>query len=227
MSRILITGASGNLGRAVVERLLDDDHHIITADRVQNTERPVENHKLESIAIDLMDEEASRKTVNSIIENGLDAAVLLVGGFNMGSIKETDLSSIDKMIKLNFNTAYNIVRPLLPYFLDRPQGGQFILIGARPPLNPEHGTHIVGYTLSKTLVFKLADLINVEGKGKNVTATMVVPSLIDTKPNREAMPDADHSSWVPPEIIADVIAFSLTDAGKMMREPILKVYNNS
>jgi len=77
------------------------------------------------------------------------------------------------------------------------------------------------------LVFKLADFINAEGKEKSVGATVVVPSVIDTDLNREAMPDADFSTWVPPERIADAIAYSLSASGRMTRDTVIKIYNNS
>ena len=229
MSTIIITGSSGNLGTAVVKRLQQEAHHIITLDRMQPEHADPGNKLIESITIDLLDEAGSREKLKSIMaaHPGLDAAIMLVGGFAMGSIEDTDLSSIDKMISLNFKTAYNIVRPLMPYFMERQEGGHFILIGARPPMHPMQGKDMIAYTLSKTLIFKLAEFINAEGNGKNVGATVVVPSIIDTQLNREAMPDADHEGWVPPEKIADAIAYTLSEAGRMMRGTILKLYNRS
>jgi NAD(P)-dependent dehydrogenase (short-subunit alcohol dehydrogenase family) len=229
MSTIIITGASGNLGLAVVGRLSQEAHRIITLDR-SLPENPDQGNKLiENFQIDLMDEEGAGAKVKQLIKDNpeLDAAILLVGGFAMGGIDETGLSDIDKMISLNFNTAYNIVRPLLPYFLNRPGGGHFILVGARPVMHPEQGKGMIAYTLSKSLVFRLAEFINAEGKDKNVGATVVVPSIIDTEVNREAMPDADHSTWVPPERIADAIAYALSPSGRMTRDTVIKIYNNS
>jgi len=228
MSTILITGASGNLGKAVVKRMLQEAHQIITLDR-EVKDPNSGNGLLENIQMDILDEAGSQEKMKNIISEHpqLDAAVLLVGGFTMGRVEDTSLSDIDRMINLNFKTAYNIVRPLLPHFLNRPEGGHFILVGARPQMHPMQGKDMVAYTLGKSLVFKLAEFINAEGKGKNVGATVVVPSIIDTSMNREAMPDADHSSWVPPERIADSIAYTLSDAGRMMRGTIIKLYNRS
>jgi NAD(P)-dependent dehydrogenase (short-subunit alcohol dehydrogenase family) len=77
------------------------------------------------------------------------------------------------------------------------------------------------------MVFKLAEFINVEGKDKNVTATVIVPSTIDTEANRKAMPGADFSKWVKPEVIAETISFYLSPEGRMIREAIVKIYNRS
>ena len=81
--------------------------------------------------------------------------------------------------------------------------------------------------MSKAMIFKLAEHINAEGGDKGVTATVIVPSTIDTEANRKAMPQADFSKWVPAENIADTISFSLSETGSMMRESVIKVYNRS
>ena len=86
---------------------------------------------------------------------------------------------------------------------------------------------MVAYSLAKSLIFRLAELMNDEAKGKNIVTSVVVPSTIDTPQNRKAMPDADFSNWVKPEAIADAIYFYCTDEAAVLREPLIKVYNNS
>jgi NAD(P)-dependent dehydrogenase (short-subunit alcohol dehydrogenase family) len=157
----------------------------------------------------------------------LDSAVLLVGGFAMGKLADTSNEDLDKMIRLNFYTALNVVRPLLRHFLQRPGGGRFVLVGSRPGLDAAAGKDFFAYSLSKAMVFKLAEFIDAEGKGKNVDAVVIVPSTIDTEANRKAMPDADFSKWVTPEVIAETISFYLSPEGRMIREAIVKVYNRS
>ena len=81
--------------------------------------------------------------------------------------------------------------------------------------------------LSKALLFNLANVLNAAAKGKNVTVSVVVPSTIDTEPNRQSMPDADWSKWVQPEQIADTLEFICSDKGLSLREPVYKVYNDA
>jgi NAD(P)-dependent dehydrogenase (short-subunit alcohol dehydrogenase family) len=116
---------------------------------------------------------------------------------------------------------------LLRHFLSRPAGGRFILVGARPGLVSKAGKDFFAYSVSKSMVFKLAEMINAEGEGKNVSATVIVPSVIDTDANRKSMPDADFSDWVSPEQIAGAIAFYLSDESSAIREAVVKVYNRS
>jgi NAD(P)-dependent dehydrogenase (short-subunit alcohol dehydrogenase family) len=86
---------------------------------------------------------------------------------------------------------------------------------------------VVAYALSKSLLFTLAELLNAEAKGTNVTATMVVPSTLDTPANRENMPDADTGNWVQPEALAEVLEFVVSEKGSPLRETVLKVYNKA
>ena len=229
MSTVLITGANGNLGQAVTERMLKDGNRVLALVGSGGAGDLPENEMLETHQVDLMEGEKTTTFIESALEKHpeLDAAVLLVGGFAMGRLSESSPEELDKMLRLNFYTTYHIVRNLLPYFLNNEKGGRFILIGSRPGLNPKEGKDMFAYTLAKSMVYHLAEFINVEGKGNNVTATVIVPSVIDTEDNRKAMPDADFSSWVPPENIADSISFVLSDTGRMFRETVIKIYNES
>ena len=78
--------------------------------------------------------------------------------------------------------------------------------------------------MSKTMVLRLAEFINAEGRDKNIRATVIVPGTIDTQANRRAMPDADFTRWVPPLRIAQAIAFCLSDAGRTLAENVMKIY---
>jgi NAD(P)-dependent dehydrogenase (short-subunit alcohol dehydrogenase family) len=227
MKSVLVTGASGNLGTSLVEELHKDGYHIIAT--LGSAKEPgIFNHlpNVESYVVDLLDEEKIADFLAKITDKPIHAAALLVGGFMAGSIGETDLAALDKMYRINFLTAFNLVKPLITRF--EAQGdGQFVFIGARPALVPEAGKNLFAYALSKSLIFELANLVNAQGKGKHISATVIVPSTIDTPINRQAMPDADPTKWVTPEAISKTIAFVLSDTGRTINEPVLKLYNQS
>lgn len=230
MASLIITGANGNLGPTVIKRLLKDGYHLHAAVGHSGEKKLPRDGRLEISQPDLFSEEESKKFVDySIIKYpDLQAAVLLAGGFAMGNIKDTRKSDLDKMINLNFYSAFHIVRPLLAHFLTRPGNrGQFILMGARPGLEADAGTDFFPYSMSKAMIFKLAEFINAVGKEKEVTATVIVPSTINTEANRKEMPDADFSEWVPAENVADAISFALSETGRMTRDSVIKLYNRS
>lgn len=228
MKTAIVTGASGNMGQAVIKKFIDEGYRVVGT-AIPNDPVPVDfpSGKFEKIIVDLMNEDDSQKFVNDIISKygSVDAAVLTVGGFAMGSVTETKTADITKQYKLNFETAYNVARPVFIQMMKQKNGRVFI-IGSKPGLSARHGKGMVAYGLAKSLIFRLAELMNDEAKGTNVVTSVVIPSTIDTPQNRKAMPEADPSKWVKPEAIADVIYFYCTQQAATLREPMIKVYNN-
>lgn len=227
MSRtIFITGASGNLGKATVEKFTSKgDRVIATVSPGKNLSFRVSGD-LQTVEADLTDESSVNNVIQTVIAKNktIDAAILLVGGFAMGGINETDGAALKKMFSLNFETAYFCARPLFNQ-MQKQNGGRIVLIGSRPALIASAGKGVLAYALSKSLLFKLAEMLNAEGAANNVITSVVVPSTIDTPQNREAMPNADFSKWVTPEAIAEVIDFAVSNP--TLREPVLKVYGKS
>ena len=229
MKTAIVTGASGNMGQAVVKKFIDEGYKVVGT-VIPNDPVPVDfpADKFEKVVVDLMNEDDSEKFVNDIISKygSVDTAVLTVGGFAMGSVGETKTADINKQYKLNFETAYNVARPSFVQMLKQ-KNGRIFIIGSKPGLSARHGKGMVAYGLAKSLIFRLAELMNDEAKGTNVVTSVVIPSTIDTPQNRKAMPDADPLKWVKPEAIADVIYFYCTEHAATLREPLIKVYNNA
>ena len=100
------------------------------------------------------------------------------------------------------------------------------MIGSKAGLETGEGNGMVAYSLGKSLVFRLAALMNTEAKGINVVTNVIVPGTIDTPQNRKAIPDADFSKWVKAEDIAGVIHYYCSDKAKAVSEPVIKFYNN-
>lgn len=226
MQTIIITGAAGNVGRAVVNQFLQKNYKVIAVTDPAHNDSFDVNENLQQYRVNVSDEAASQRFIDSLETGSIDVAVLTVGGFAMGSIATTPAAAIAQQYKLNFETAYNIARPVFARMMEQKRGRIF-LIGARPALNAAYGKGMTAYSLAKSLIFRLAELMNEEAKGTEVVTAVVVPSTIDTVQNRKAMPDADFSKWVQPEDIASVIYFHCSDAAGAIREPVIKIYGNS
>ncbi|OJY92636.1 MAG: hypothetical protein BGP14_15075 [Sphingobacteriales bacterium 44-15] len=223
----IITGASGNLGKAVVDKFLAAGYMVNgTVHSGKKNDTDSTNNKYEAVLVDLMDEKSAQQFVDAVIQkhHQIDVAVLTAGGFAMGSIAETKSADILQQYELNFATAYNIARPVFTQMLQQKKGRIF-LTGSRPGTDARYSKGMVAYGLSKALLFRLAELMNDEAKGTEVVTSVIVPGTIDTPQNRAAMPDADPTKWVTPESIADIIYYYCSASATIMREPILKVYN--
>ncbi|HEV7782612.1 MAG TPA: SDR family NAD(P)-dependent oxidoreductase [Chitinophagaceae bacterium] len=229
MKTAIVTGASGNLGQAVVKKFLEKDYYVTgTVIPDDSVAIDIRGKNFETAVVDLMKEELAQQFVELMVmkHDSIDVAVLTVGGFAMGSIIDTPTSAIAKQYKLNFETAYNVARPVFAQMMKQ-GNGRIFLIGSRPGADMKNSKGMAGYGLGKSLIFRLAELMNEEAKGTSVVTSVVVPSTIDTPQNRESMPKSDFSKWVTPGAIADIIYFHCSPEGAVLREPVIKVYGNS
>lgn len=85
--------------------------------------------------------------------------------------------------------------------------GRIFLIGSRPGFDMSNSKGTVAYGMNKSLIFRLAELMNEEAKGMNIVTSVVVPSTIDTPQNRTAMPEADFNKWIKPEAMLRLFIF--------------------
>jgi NAD(P)-dependent dehydrogenase (short-subunit alcohol dehydrogenase family) len=229
MKIAIITGASGNLGQAAIKKFIEGGYFVIgtvvPGDPVNINFRA---SSFEKVVVDLLNEGDSQKFVDTVISKygRIDVAILTVGGFAAGNIAETKTSDINKQYKLNFETAYNIARPAFVQ-MKRQGEGRIFIVGSRPGLDARNGRGMVAYGLAKSLLFRLADILNDETEGKDIVTSVVIPSTIDTSSNRKAMPNADFNAWVKTEQIADIIYFYSSEQASALREPVIKVYNNA
>lgn len=225
---ILITGASGHLGAAVLNHFSEKAWKIVAIGGRSGLALALQPLVAYHESVDLTDESRTGDFVKKVWQKHgpLRAAVLLAGGFAMAPLAETSDEDLRQMYDINFRTAWNVVKHLLPLF-EEEGAGRFVFIGARPALDPSTGTGAVAYSLSKSLLVQLARLIHAGSHNKGVTAHVIAPGIIDTKANRASMPDADFSRWTPPEAIAAAIEYLLSDAGTPLSQTILELYHDA
>jgi NAD(P)-dependent dehydrogenase (short-subunit alcohol dehydrogenase family) len=200
MKTIIVSGAAGSLGQVVVEQFAKAGYQVIGTVRKN---KPSASPAIRYHTLDLTNEKQAEEFVQNCIEQhgAIHAAALVAGGFAMGTLAETTEASLDAMLQLNFKTAYNLIRPLFTHMVAK-GGGTLIVIGSKPAIDRKLGKNMVAYTLSKSLLLNLVEILNEEGKDKGVTIHALIPGTIDTEDNRKSMPAADFSSWVKAETLA-------------------------
>lgn len=225
---VIITGSQGNLGESVTTKFEQEGYKVIgTVSPGKSTETSSQNVIYKEV--DLLNAEEAKGLASEAVNGSgsIHAIVCLVGGFGMSDLLGSDKEQVDKMINLNFYTAFNTVKSFLELTKEQDSPVNIVLVGAKPAVEKSGVSAVFPYALSKSMVINLAETINSDSRNLNAYATIVAPSVIDTPPNRDSMPDADFSDWVTPKSIADKIHFVCSDAGKDLRGTVLKIYGNS
>lgn len=230
---IIITGASGNLGRAVAARVQAQGGKMVLVERSAEHLKAAYGALKDSAqhwlagGIDMTDANAvSAMTAAAHQRFGrLDGLVNTVGGFRGGKpVHEVDLAEWDFMYDINVRTALHACRAVIPYML-KAQSGRIINVASR---NAFQGSpHYAAYSAAKTAVLRLTESLAGELKTRGINVNCIVPGTIDTPQNRADMPQADFSTWVPPEDLAHVVAFLLSDEARSVTGAAVPVYGRS
>lgn len=201
----VVTGARGNVGAALVERLLSGNSNVSGIDYGPGKEPVQEQDRYWYYDADLIDAADNERVVSSVVDRmeTVHAWINVVGGFAMGpTIEDSSETDWQNMINLNFHTSLKCCRNVLPHM--KSNGfGRIINFGS---VAGEDGMANAGpYVIGKAAVMALSKTIALEGTEHGITCNAIVPTIIDTPQNREAMPDADFNTWTKPESIADTI----------------------
>lgn len=229
---VVITGAAGNLGRAVARSFAAQGSHLALLDRSQEGIEAVigaceGQASATAFPTDLVEPARVERTIADVVARygRVDVLANIAGGFTMGPlIQDTTDRDWDFMMNLNVRSVFNLCRQVIPVMLDH-GGGRIINVSARAV---ERGKGRMGpYCASKAAVKTLTESLAEENKYDNITVNCILPGTIDTPQNREAMPDADFGNWVPPEALADVVHFLASASARCVTGAAIPVYGRS
>jgi len=213
--RVVVTGANGALGRAVVTRGRELGATVVGLD-LQFSAPP---DGMQTIVVDLTDRAAVESCFAKLGQ--LDVLCNVAGGFAMGSsAHEVASPEWDAMFKINVATTQNAIHAAVPLFLQQGHG-RIVNIGAMSAR--EGQAHMSAYCAAKSVVMRLTESLSKELRTKNINVNAVLPSIIDTPRNRLDMPDADFSKWVKPSELAEVICFLGSDAAGAIHGALIPV----
>ncbi|MGH2981240.1 MAG: SDR family oxidoreductase [Solirubrobacterales bacterium] len=225
---VLVSGGTGALGRTVLQELLASGARVTSswvAEREVDAVREQlgEPDGLRLVEADLGTEAGAAAAVEAS-DAPLTGLVTLAGGFASGGrLHEAPPEEFERMMELNLMTAMRLARAALPKLVEG--GGSIVCVGARAALQPFAGAS--GYVVSKAAVLALVRTLAIEYRDDGVRANAILPSVIDTPANRESMPDADHSTWVPPAEIARVIRFLVSSDSAPVSGVLMPVYGRA
>jgi len=217
---VVVTGASGALGKVVVEAALARGAKVAGVDHAASL-IPAMTNRIELGGVDLSDPAQARVAIEAVaMQFGrLDVLINIAGGFAFEMVREGDAETWQRMFALNVLTALNASRAAIPH-LAASTAGRIVNIGAMGAL--QAGAGMGAYAASKAGVHRLTEALAAECKGK-ITVNAVLPSTIDTPANRASMPQADFTNWVTPQELAEVILFLASDAASAVTGALLPV----
>lgn len=222
----LVTGANGGLGIHVTKTLLDAGFAVAgVSPRIQQSDF---NHpNFIALPAEITSLDSAKKAVDSALArfSRIDVLAHLVGAFAGGqTIAEMDDAAWQRMFDLNLNSAFHILRAVIPG-MRKAGGGRIIAIGSRAAEDP--GPKVGAYSASKAALVSLIKTVALENKDSGITANVILPGTMDTPANRKDMPGADVSQWVQPASVASLIVWLAGDAGKDMTGAAIPVYGRA
>jgi len=219
MRTVMLTGAAGNLARAVAAAFVDSSLVLLDLKRGALED----NDKQIFVETDLLNAQSVQAAVDKALQRfkRIDVLCNIAGGFRMGSpVHETTDKDWDFMFNVNARTVLNMSRAVVPAML-KAGGGKIVNIGA---FAAQKGAAQMGaYVASKGAVIRLTETMAAELRERNINVNCVLPTIIDTPENRKAMPDADPKRWVAPQDLAKVIAFLASDDARAIHGAALPV----
>jgi NAD(P)-dependent dehydrogenase (short-subunit alcohol dehydrogenase family) len=223
---VLITGATGNLGRAVAAAFAEQGANLALLDR--NRDRLDHAYGAEQpdrlfLVADLLDQQQVNAAAVQAAEKfgRIDVLCNIAGGFRSGDrLHETQDETWDFVFDINTRTFLHAVRAVVPQMI---AGGSGKVVSVAAAAGQKGVAQMGPYTAAKGAVIRLTEAMAAELRDKNINVNCVLPTIIDTPENRAAMPDSDPARWVAPQDLAQVILFLASDQARAIHGAALPV----
>jgi NAD(P)-dependent dehydrogenase (short-subunit alcohol dehydrogenase family) len=216
---IVVLGGTGSLGHAVTARFRDDGASVLVAD----ARPPRQEHRhqgVDYVTVDALEEDS----VAAVFATSPPphAVVNLIGGYTPPQpLSGLDVSVLRQQLELNLVTAAIVTKQAMPALAGR-DGGTLVHVSSRVAM--QSGENGFAYSVSKLGVVRLVEAAAAEGREQGVRVNCILPSIIDTPANREAMPGARHHRWPKPAQLAAVLAFLVSDDAILISGAAIPVY---
>ena len=218
---VVLTGASGNLGRAVASAFAGTGASLALLDVKPGSIQDAAKQMF--VQTDLFNAQSVQAAADQVLQRfgRIDVLCNLAGGFRMGSpVHETSAQDWDFLFDLNARTLLHTAKAMVPAML-RGGGGKIVNVAAYAA---QKGAARMGaYAASKSVVIRLTETMAAELREHNINVNCVLPTIIDTPQNRADMPKADPRRWVAPADLAQVIVFLASDAARAIHGATLPV----
>lgn len=232
---VIVSGATGTLGRVVVKRLLESGAAVAAIYRDAKKYRELvdfvggETPALEGLRADVTLEEEVGRAVESVVRNRgrVDVLLNLAGAYRGGAeILGTAEDDWEFLMNTNLKSAFLCAKAVLPAMI-KANYGRIVSVGARQAVEKKNRAKSGAYTVSKAGVVLLTEILAEETKKFDITVNCVLPGTIDSPENRKSIPGGDFSKWAKPEDIAAVLLFLISNEASVTSGAAIPVYGKS
>ena len=216
-SAVLVTGACGNLGRAVAAAF--EGRKLALLDRSQQVLEQVfgaERQDMVFLECDLLDGPSVATAVERATRQFGSIGVLcnIAGGFRMGeAVHETSDDTWDFLVGLNVKSVLHTARVVVPGMV---AAGSGVIVNIGAAAAARGGARMGAYSASKSALARLTESMSAELREQGVNVNCVLPTILDTPENRKDMPNSNFTRWVIPADLAAVIAFLASPAARVI-----------
>ena len=206
--RVLITGGTRGIGRAVAESLSSTHHLLIGGRDAASVEQTCAAlRSAEPFVADLGDEAATTAAAEAV--GDLDAVVHSAGVLGHGPVTSLGRADWRRTMELNVVAVADLTRLLLPAL--RRAHGTVVVINSGAGLTARADTAL--YAASKFAARALADSLREQEREHGVRVTSIFPGRVDTDMQRELIEASgahyDGSVYIRPESIAAAVRLAV------------------
>lgn len=191
MKTVLITGASGGIGKAAAEKFAANGYFVGVCYNVNKAAAETLAEKIHGVAIrmNVTDCSSVSQAFDAFLQRAgkLDVLVNSAGvALPVKTLLDTSEDEFDRVFSVNVKGTYNVIKRALPCLLEH--GGSIVNVSSM--WGVAGGSCEAIYSASKAAVIGLTKALAKEYAGSGVTVNCVAPGYIDT-PMNDNLSDAD------------------------------------
>ncbi len=204
MSKIVITGGTKGIGRAILAKFWQEGWEVITCARNEKDlsalSKNYQSERIETFPADLSKKEDRTAFCNILKEKKIDILINNTGTYIPGSIHEEDEGVLQTMIETNLYSAYDISRAVIPQLKSKKSGHIFTLCSTASIIPYINGG---SYCISKFALLGMNKVLREEMKEHGVRVTSILPGV--TKTASWDGVDLEEGQYMNPEDVAETI----------------------
>jgi len=223
---VIVTGSTGNLGRAVVRAFQVAGAHVVAPDRSVGQAKEVfpalwdSKDHLVVEGVDVTNPEQVKKLVQDVLGRfgRIDILINTVGGYRAdGPVHQTSFETWDFLMNLNARSVFTTSRAVIPSMLKQGRG-KIVNVSSRSALAAQGNDS--AYSAAKSAVARLTESMAAEYKKLGIQVNAILPSALVSAADLKE----DPTRGVTPESVAQVILALCSEACAIINGALIPAY---